>query len=45
MIKRFFVKLYRKIWDFPRLWRPYGWFKSEMAEWYWKGYSDSHYND
>jgi hypothetical protein len=44
MIKRFFRRLYRKIWDFPFNWKPYGWKKWEMKDWYWQGFRDCYFN-
>ena len=36
-MRKFFVRLYRKYYDFPIHWKPYGWTKDEMTEWYWMG--------
>jgi len=45
LIKRFIRKLYRRLWDYPMHWKPYGWHKSEMQEWYWNGFKDEYFND
>jgi hypothetical protein len=36
-IKRFFLGLYRYVWDFPKNWKPYGWEYEEMTNFYWEG--------
>jgi hypothetical protein len=30
--------IYRKYWDFPHNWKPYGWKHYEMTYHYWAGY-------
>lgn len=44
MIKRFFRRLYRRVWDYPIHWKPYNWEKYEMSDWYWKGFKNCYYN-
>ena len=36
--KRFCRSLYRKVWDFPRNWKPWRWEKYDMSERYWLGF-------
>lgn len=36
-IKKFFLRLYRKYYDYPKNWEGHGWKKDTMTEAYWKG--------
>lgn len=36
-MKKLIISLYRKLYDFPFNWKPYGWEKNEMTNFYWSG--------